>query len=83
MVAGIIPGSPNALDPDRWTVTGMNTPNLIYSLWESGQGTYFLFGETGFGGVFQFLKLSAPSEFPDFTLGISVSTMRPPRQGIV
>ena len=82
MVAGIIavPSSTGvypAFDRERWTVTGMYTPGLYYGLWESGQGTYYLYGETGFGGVFQFLNLSAPSAFPDFTVGIYDATTTP------
>ena len=70
MVAGIITQPSLGLDRERWTVTGMFIPVLYSGLWESGQGTYFLFGETGFGGVIQFLTLSAPSMFPEFTVGI-------------
>ena len=82
MVAGIIavPSSTGvypALDRERWTVTGMNTPGLYYGLWESGQGTYYLFGETGFGGVYQLFYLSAPSAFPDFTVGIYDAIITP------
>jgi len=77
MVAGIITQPSLGLDRERWTVTGMFIPVLYFGLWESGQGTYYLFGETGFGAVIQFLTLSAPSMFPEFAVGIYDATTVP------
>jgi hypothetical protein len=72
--------APNISGPERvfdsgWVITGMNRPLL--SDWDYRGGTYALNGEAGFGGIIQFLRLSAPSTFPDFAVGVYDATTVP------
>jgi hypothetical protein len=63
-------------DPNYWTMTGAHSP-LFYT-WQWHAGTYnTLVGETGFGGIVEFLQLSAPSLFPDFIVGTYDAALTP------